>query len=714
MTHLKTFLFLVAVVCVASFVPHRPAHAAMTNAGHVQLELVPQSGQITPGQSLYVALHEKIAPGWHTYWRNPGDAGEPPKLGWTLPAGWKAGDIVWPQPKRLPVGPLMDYGYEDEVYLPIPITAPANALVGAPARLKTAVSILVCKDTCVPEDATVTVDLPVAQTPGGGSNAAVAGALASAPRRAALDAVMAVNAGQLKLAVTGAELHGPAAADVYFYPYDSTVIDHAKPQVIERGPRGLTLSLAPGYAFKNGPRPASISGLLAVDGRAFEITAKPGALPATAAGLGAPPRRAEGFGGFEGLPGLVLAAGFAFLGGAVLNLMPCVFPILSMKALALVGHADEASRPRLQGVAFLIGVLATFVGLAALLIAAKAAGAAVGWGFQLQSPGVVAALALAMLLIGLNLSGVFEAGLSLQGAAGGSGQGGLLGSVLTGALAVVVAAPCTAPFMASAIAWALTQNEAAALTVFAALGLGFAAPFTLLSFAPGLLRKLPRPGPWMEVLKKVLAFPMYGAAAWLVWVATLQAGTTALAALLAGGVGLALAAWLYGAAQRAQGRGSKPLLIYGVSALAAVLAVGLVVAGLREPAAAAATPGAATSVATIPEEPFSPARLDQLRAQGKPVFVDFTAAWCITCQVNQRAALSSPAVAQAFARAGAVYLKADWTRRDPEIAKALADQGRAGVPLYLVYGSGGGEPQVLPQLLSESLVVSALQKAAKG
>jgi thiol:disulfide interchange protein DsbD len=710
MTHLKAIL-LVVLACAAGLWTHGAALAAPVNAGHVQLELVADAGSIAPGETRYVALHQKIAPGWHTYWRNPGDAGEPPKLGWSLPAGWKAGEIVWPQPKRLPVGPLMDYGYEDEVWLPIPVTAPAAAGPGA-AHLKAAVSILVCKDTCVPEEATLALDLPVSRASAAGpSNPGIAAALAAAPRHAPLAAAMAATPAAVKIAVTGEALRGPEVSQAYFYPYDSTAIDHAKPQGVERGRSGLTLTLAPGYAFKKGPAPASLSGVLAVDGKAFEITARPGALPASAAGLGPPPRLAAGFQGAEGAPGLLLAAGFAFLGGVILNLMPCVFPILSMKAIALASHADAASRPRLQAMAFLAGVLATFVGLAAALIAAKAAGAAVGWGFQLQSPAVVAVLALAMLAIGLNLSGVFEAGLSLQGA-GGAGHGGVLGSVLTGALAVIVAAPCTAPFMASAIAWALTQSEAAALAVFAALGLGFAAPFTLLSFAPGLLRRLPRPGPWMEALKKLLAFPMYGAAAWLVWVATLQAGTTALAALLAAGVALALAAWLYGAAQRAQARGSRPAWLYVASAAAVVLAVGAAVAGLRAPAQAAAAAGIGAS--EVAEEPFSPARLEELRAQGRPVFVNFTAAWCITCQVNERAALSSPEVAQAFTKAGAVYLKADWTRRDPDIAKALAEHGRAGVPLYLVYGSGGGDPVVLPQLLTAGEVVSAIGRAARS
>jgi thiol:disulfide interchange protein DsbD len=712
MTHLRALLCLcLAALCLAVVCLAAPARAAMVDAGHVKLELLPAADRIAPGQTLYVALHQKIAPGWHTYWRNPGDAGEPPKLGWTLPPGWRAGDIVWPAPKRLPVGPLMDYGYEGEVVLPVPVTAPAGAAVGSTARLKTAVSILVCKDVCVPEDAVLQIDLPVVKAPAQTIDPRIADSLASAPRKAALDAAMAVKAGRLKIAVTGSALHGPAVSDAYFYPYDSTVIDHAKPQLVDRGRGGLTLSMEPGYAFKHGKAPSQIQGLLAVDGQTFEITARPGPLPALAGGLGPPPSRADAGGGSGSLAGLALAAGSALLGGMILNLMPCVFPILSIKALALASHAGEASRPRLQGLAFLAGVLATFVALAALLIAAKAAGAAVGWGFQLQSPGVVAALALVMLLIGLNLSGVYEAGLSLQAAAGGGSGHGVVGSALTGALAVVVAAPCTAPFMAGAIAWALTQSEPAALVVFAALGLGFAAPFTLLSFAPGLMRRLPKPGPWMEGLKKALAFPMYGAAAWLVWVATLQAGTTALAALLAAGVVLALAAWLYGAAQRAQTRGSRPVLIYAASGLAAVLAAGAALAGLRAPASAAAATSAG-AVAEVPEEPFSAERLDALRAQGKPVFVNFTAAWCITCQVNERAALSSPEVAQAFARAGAVYLKADWTRRDPQIAQALAEHGRAGVPLYLVYGKDGGAPQVLPQLLTQGEVVAAIQKAA--
>jgi thiol:disulfide interchange protein DsbD len=685
------------------------ARAAPTNAGHVQLELVPAAASIAPGQSLYVALHEKIRPGWHTYWRNPGDAGEPPKLGWTLPAGWKTGDIVWPAPKRLPVGPLMDYGYEDEVWLPIPVTAPKSAAPGRPATLKAAISILVCKDVCVPEDATLQLDLPVAKAPLSASEAEIAAALAAAPHGPPLKGALALKAGVIKLAVASPSLQGPSVRDAYFYPYSSIAIDQPKPQTVERGRAGLTLTLQPGAAFKASPPPASLDGLLVADGHPFEVHATPGPLPAAAAGLGPATPTKTGFAGGEGVIALAMAAGAAFLGGIVLNLMPCVFPILSMKALALASHASETRRARLHGLAFLSGVLLTFVALAAVLIAAKTAGGAVGWGFQLQSPGVVAALALVMLLIGLNLSGLFEAGLMLQNAASGAHSQGLMGSVLTGALAVVVAAPCTAPFMAGAIAYALTRPEAEALIVFAALGLGFAAPFTLVALAPRLLGLLPRPGAWMEALKKALAFPMYGAAAWLLYVLTLQAGTTAMAALLAAAVILALAAWLYGAAQRAQLGGKRPFAVYGLSALALAAAIACAVGGVE--AGAAPATAAATS-ASLPEQPYSPDRLAALRAEGRPVFVDFTAAWCITCQVNERTSLTTSEVLSAFKRTNAVYLKADWTRRDASIAEALAEHGRAGVPLYLVYGKDGGEAQVLPQILTSGAVVAALDKAA--
>jgi thiol:disulfide interchange protein DsbD len=392
--------------------------------------------------------------------------------------------------------------------------------------------------------------------------------------------------------------------------------------------------------------------------------------------------------------------------------MPCVFPILSMKAAALAGHAGENGPARRQALAFGAGVLATFVVLAAILIAARAAGAAVGWGFQLQSPLVVALLGLVMLAAALNLSGLFEIGTSAQGVGAGlASRGDLIGSAFTGVLAVVVAAPCTAPFMGPAVGVALTQSAGAALLVFLALGLGFAAPFTLLAFTPALMRLLPRPGAWMETFRRVLAFPMYAAAAWLLWVLAQQTNPAGLARALAAAVMLGLAAWLYGAAQHRRARGADAASFTVLAALAMLLSLVFVAAGHYAPPARGSVE---TSAGDLTSQPWSPEKLAALRAQGTPVLVNFTAAWCVTCQVNERVTFASGEVVRAFKRSGAVYLVADWTNRDGAIAKALADQGRIGVPLYLIYGVDGGPPQVLPQLLTPALVAAALDRAGSA
>jgi thiol:disulfide interchange protein DsbD len=675
---------------------------------HVTSELAAQTQGVAPGSTVYVAVVQTLDKGWHTYWRNPGDAGEPTRITWTLPAGWRAGEIVWPAPSRFPLGPIMNYGFEGRLLLPVPIQAPASARIGRVVTLKAHVDYLVCAEVCVPGGADLSLDLPVvagapAMAPAWGS--AIADGLAGAPKPAGLQATFQHAGARLALAVAGAALAGADDAGAYFYPYDDKLIDHGQPEAVESGPSGLTLTMTPGADFSQGPGPGEASGVLAVDGKVYEVTARRGPAPAGASGLGPPKVAARG-----DADAIVIAAASAFLGGLILNLMPCVFPILSMKAAALSGHAAEESGARAHGLAFTAGVLVAFLGLAVSLIAARSAGAAVGWGFQLQSPLVVAGLSLIMLAAALNLSGLFEIGTSLQGlGASLADAGGRIGSALTGVLAVVVAAPCTAPFMGPALGFALTQPPAIALTVFLALGLGFAAPFALLAFNPALMRRLPRPGAWMDVFRKALAFPMYAAAAWLAWVLAQQTGPEGLARLFAGALALALAAWLFGLAQRgrAQGRGGRVAMLLSLVSAAACVAV--VAAG---PQAVANTGSAAPAPAgALAAEPFSPDRLAALRAQGRPVLVNFTAAWCVTCQVNERIAFSSPSVAAAFRRTGAAYLVADWTNRDPVIAKALADQGRIGVPLYLVY-RGAGAPRVLPQLLTPDLVAAAISPSA--
>ena len=689
---------------LAAFMSVPAAAQAPGATHHVQADLIAETRSVAPGQTIHVALRQKIEAHWHTYWRNSGDSGEPTDIKWALPTGWTAGGFTWPAPKKLPVGPLMNYGYEGEVLLPMVLTAPADAPVGKPVTLTAHARFLVCAEICVPEDADLTLTFPVTSTPAPRdttAGAAIDAALAAAPKPGLVTASFQTRGTNLTLAVAGSPLSGVDMSDAYFFPYASTAIDHAKPQTIERGPQGLTLTLAGGYDVQGGKTPAELAGVLAVGGKAYEIAATPGAPPAGASGLGPPLAKTAGGGANLGMAAAVF---FAFLGGLILNLMPCVFPILALKAASLAGHGGGELRTgaRRQGLAFGAGTLVTFVALAGLLIALKAAGSAIGWGFQLQSPAVVAVLALLMLAVALNLSGLFEVGASLQGAGSGlASRGGLAGAFFTGVLAVVVAAPCTAPFMGPALGWALTQPAAAALAVFLALGIGFAAPFTAVAFMPGLLARLPKPGAWMEVFRKALAFPMYGAAAWLAWVLAQQAGPEDLARLFAGGVVVALAGWLAGLAQAraALGRGAGPL-----NASAAALAA-LALAMVVWPQAKAGD---------LESEAYSPGRLAELQAQGRPVFVNYTAAWCVSCQVNDKVALSTHKVAAAFARHKVAYLKADWTKRDAVIAADLAGHGRAGVPLYLVYGRTGGAAVILPSILTPDIVIKAVEAADKS
>jgi thiol:disulfide interchange protein DsbD len=412
---------------------------------------------------------------------------------------------------------------------------------------------------------------------------------------------------------------------------------------------------------------------------------------------------------------MLIAIGAALLGGMILNLMPCVFPVISLKAIGLVRHGGRPAQLRLEGLAFLGGVVVTMLALAGALIAARSAGAAIGWGFQLQSPLVIAVLALVTLGAALNLSGLFEVGLSVQRVGEGmSERGGAVGAALTGVLAIIVATPCTAPFMAGALGYALVQPPLVGLSIFLALAIGFAAPFTILSLVPGLANRLPRPGAWMAVVKKALAFPMFGAAAWLIWVLDRQAGASALAVGLGCSVGLAFAGWIYGMAQQRHMLGQRSGALYTLAAATVALLAASLVA-LPKPVAdqVGAIAADTTSTAFAPVK-WSPQAVAALRAQGKPVFVNFTAAWCITCQVNDRAALSTTPVREALQRTGTTYMVADSTNYDAGIEQALAEFGRGGLPLYVLYPAGGGKPVILPQLLSRSIVVDALNAAAKG
>lgn len=722
LSRFKTFFL---VLAAALSWPLAQAGAAPVENPHLTSELIAQ-GEAVPGAEFYVAIHQMIEPGWHTYWRNPGDAGEPTTVKWTLPPGWTAGDIEWPAPSRLPYSILMNYGYSNEAVLPVAITPPAGAKPGETVTLKAETTYMVCSDVCIPGEATL--ELPVTIAAGAPkvdqkASALIQNALQHRPLQADLTAsAKAGDDGSLILSATGEALRGADIAKAYFYPYDPGAIDHAAPQPITRGPDGLSLKLTALPTRKDGP----LTGVLSLGDVAYEISAAAGPvlagatgdadLPAAALpGEGATsemagPAGGVGGSGAGGIATLVTMALAALAGGLILNLMPCVFPVLSMKAASLATHVHDNRLARTQGLVFMAGVLATFLLLAALLIAARTAGAAVGWGFQLQSPPVSAGLAILMLLVALNLAGVFEIATSIQGVGSGLAEkSGLAGSFFTGALAVVVAAPCTAPFMGPALAYALGQPALVALIVFAFLGLGFAAPFTIFAFAPPLLKLVPRPGAWMAVFRTVLAFPMFGAAGWLAWVFAGQAGHSAFGVLLVAGLAVAFAAWLFGQGQRQFSTAWKVglQLVLPLSLVAAAV----MLAPVAHTAAASAAAGPAPTAGGIVREAWSPEKVAQLQAEGRTVFVDFTADWCITCKVNEATALAGPGMARIFEDNNVAYLVGDWTNRDADIAAALAEHGRVGVPLYLVYGPGGGEPEVLPQLLTEGVVKAAIGRA---
>lgn len=685
------------ILCALLAIFACPAAAQIDSAPKVQPRLIAEQGEIAPGGTVAVALEENIRAGWHTYWRNPGEAGAATEIAWTLPPGWTAGSIAWPAPKRLPAGPLMNYGYEGKPWLLTTVTAPAGAKVGDIVTLKAAVDWLVCSATlCVPEGATLTLPLAVAATPAP-PYAMVAQQFQAA--RAALPVPspwpIHFHAGPaLDLYVAAPALAALPPREAEFFPFDEGFVKGSAPQILGTAQGGVVLRITPLARAAHARALGGVLVLTSQDGstQALNVDATPGVIPAAH------------FGSDKGL-GIVLALAFAVLGGLILNLMPCVLPILAMKALGVASKAGadrgEAAR---EGLAYGVGAIASFLVLGGAVVALRAGGEAIGWGFQLQEPRVVAGFALLMFAVGLNLSGVFEWTGAITAGETLTRKGGALGAFFTGILAVAVAAPCTAPFMAASIGFALTQGAGEALGVFAALGVGFAAPFVVIGLSPALLRLLPRPGAWMLTFKQLLAFPMYGAAAWLLWVLAQEAGPQGLAATLAAFVAVAFAAWAWTASRNAGARWRAAGFLF------ALCGVGLALAGIAfaQTGDVAAISPAAAGEGALHAEAYSAARLDELRSAKRPVFVDATAAWCITCLVNEKVALSNPAVAQAFARTHTAYLVADWTKRDAEITALLAAHDRSGVPLYLYYKPGAADANVLPQILTPGDVLAAV------
>ena len=684
------------------------AHAQTSNVvdtGQVKAELIAHAPDgVTPGKPLWLGLSITHKPHWHTYWKNPGDSGLPTTLEWQLPAGIKAGDIDWPTPRRLPVGPLMNYGFEGQLLLPVQFTV-SDDFKGPSLDINLRADWLVCKDVCIPESGEFSLRLP-AQAATALHAARFEAAAAARPLVApGVTTTLTLSPTGLTLKVDGlpASLHRKV---LNAFPELAGVIDNAA-----RGSQhwnGNVWSADIPLSAQRSESPTEMVFVLAArdGGSGVQVSAPlQGAWPAPGAGqTSAPPQALDAD---EGVAlGLGLSLLLALIGGALLNLMPCVFPVLSLKVLGFARHAHDRRALLAGGLAYTAGAVLSFVALAALLLALRAGGEQIGWGFQLQSPAFVAALALLFTLIGLNLAGLFEFGSVLpSGLASLQARHPLVDSALTGVLAVAIASPCTAPFMGAALGAAAVLPTAQALSIFAALGFGMALPYLIASAWPAAARALPRPGPWMQRFRSVMAFPMFATVVWLLWVLGQQTGIDGVASLLALMVALAFLAWSLGS----PGMGTKTRAAFTLTAAAVLVAtLWWALPALRE-----LPPGAATSKSSEVEGDWgewSTQRVAELNAQGSTVFVDFTAAWCVTCQLNKRTTLNHPEVLADFTARGVTRLRADWTLRDPAISAELTRLGRNGVPVYALYRPGVAQPQLLGEILSVAEVRAALAR----
>lgn len=682
-----------ALVAVVALGLLPTAQAQPSGNDLVDAALIAEPQSIRGGQPFWVGVRLRMAEHWHTYWRNPGDSGLATEISWALPPGFAAGPIVWPVPERIPVAHLVNYGYEGEILLLTQIMPPASLPAGE-VPLRADVNWLVCQKECIPGEATVDLALPGGN---GEMNPSTAAAFEAArqqvPQVSPWPARMQMAENGFVLTVAAPGLQSGRIREAVFLPHQEAMIEHAATQRLGIDAEGLKLEMPRG-SFAAAGLPQQTGGLLLIredlGGRlqqqAFEFSEIAyGAAPVTTA---------------ADWSAVLQAALLALLGGMLLNLMPCVFPVLSIKILALVAHSGQGrAQMRRHGMAYTLGILASFAALAGLLLALRATGAQIGWGFQLQMPLVIALLAYLLFAMGLSLSGVFHLGGSFAGIGDAlTRRGGYQGSFFTGVLAAVVATPCTAPFMGAATGFALTQPASIGIGIFLALGFGLALPFLILTIVPQLADRLPRPGLWMERVKQALAFPLYATVAWLVWVLSQQVGQQGLLAAMLGLVLVAAAAWSFGLRGRAALASAAVLLIAAAGALYSTA---------RDPAVPAAAVAQAQPGDTTTES-FSRQKLDGLLAQQKPVFVNMTAAWCITCMVNERTALSSDTVQDAFRARGIVYMKGDWTNQDAEITRMLEQHGRSGVPLYLYYASG--RSIVLPQILTPSIVLEHLDQ----
>ena len=655
----------------------------LTARAHVKASLVAAETAIVPGKPVQVALRFVHDEHWHTYWLNPG-TGLVTTIAWTLPPGWKASEIQWPAPKALKdrTGTIVGNGYEGDLLLPVTLTPPADLAPGASVTFKAAAEWLMCEEVCMPGDAKVSLTLPVAASaaPDPTFGARLSAVVANLPRAEAAWKLSATrDAKNVTLTVTPTSAN-PAATppDLRFFA-DDNFVAYELPQIITATANGS-------FVLKTN---ASAPAAPLVTTTAATTAGAPAAAPAAPVSL---------------LGTLFLA----FVGGLILNLMPCVFPVLGIKILGFVNQAgQDKKKVILHGLVFALGVLLSFWTLATVLAVLRAGGDQLGWGFQLQSPLFVFALAAVMLIFAMNMSGVFEFGLSATGV--GSDlqmKSGFAGSFFTGVLATVVATPCSAPFLAPALGAALTLSTVESFAVFTAIAIGLAGPYLLLSIFPAAVKILPRPGAWMETFKQFMAFPLYATVAYLTWVLAGQTTENGSLMALFGLVLIALGVWFYG---RYNAPGTKPAKVrFGTVTAALVFAVG-VWTGWPEDIASKTAAAQAAGAPEVVWEKWSPETVAQLRAEGKTIYVDFTARWCATCQTNKKIVFHSDAVLRAFAAKKIVTLRADWTNKDPAITAELAKYQRSAVPFNVIWQPGKTEPVILPELLTPSIVLDAIK-----
>ncbi|HVE50903.1 MAG TPA: thioredoxin family protein [Casimicrobiaceae bacterium] len=697
--------FLTLARLVALLVCATSASAQPVKTSNVEAELVAERAALVPGQKNTLALRLSIRDRWHTYWQNPGDSGLPTTLEWKLPGGLAAGAIQWPAPKMLRAGPLVNYGYEGEVLHLVDVDVPATFTATVPLTLAARADWLVCEDICIPEGADLAITLPIDAdaAPSAKWGARIAQTRDALPKPLAGWQAQANGEGAIvKLTLTPTS-NAAAPGTLRFFPYREGAIEPSAPQTVARdGDRYvLTLPVAhqlvPGFTRVAGVITAS-NGIGGANAATLDVPLT-GSIVAGPKPLDPPPPTLNARG--TSSLSLVAAIALALLGGVLLNLMPCVFPVLSLKILGFVEHRDAKRTLQSEAIAYGAGVVLSFIALALALIALRAAGEQLGWGFQLQSPIVITALALLFFVLALNLSGVFEFGmLAPSSIAARRSRNRTADAFGSGVLAVVVASPCTAPFMGAALGYAISQSIPVTLAVFVALGVGMALPYMLLAWFPRWRNRLPRPGPWMARIKNLLAFPLYATVAWLAWVLGAQVGNDAVLRLAFALVCVAFAAWAWRLFRSGAARG------FAIAALVGVVAIALLLAPI---ATGSQSTGAARNVTARDSvwQPFSPTTVAALTASGRPVFVDFTAAWCVTCQVNKRLVLNTDGVRAAFAAKNVALVRADWTRRDPDITRALAALGRNGVPVYVLYRPGK-DPLLLPEVLQAGAVHDAL------